>query len=151
MLSKVFGPGRSDDRRRRGTSMVEFAMIAPWYVLLFIGAFDYAFYSYALISTQNAARVAAMYCSQSSSRAANCSPCTYAVNQLANLPNMSGISTCAASPLVVTTSVITVTGDSGGSASQVSVAYTTPSLMPIPGLLAGTVTITRTAVMRVLT
>jgi|SRR6185312_12044153 len=136
-------------KNARGTSMVEFALIAPWFVFLFIGAFDYGFYSYALIATQNAARVVAMYCSTSSSRAASCSACTYATNQLANMPNMSGVTTCDASPLVLTTSVVNVTNDSSGTAAQASVVYTTPALIPIPGLLPGTITITRTAVMRV--
>lgn len=130
--------------------MIEFALIAPWYVFLFVGAFDYGFYSYALIATQNAARVVAMYCSASSSRAASCSACTYALSALTNMPNMgAAVTDCSASPLVLTTSNVTVTGDSSGSAARVSVAYTTPTLIPIPGLLPGTVTITRTAVMRV--
>jgi len=52
-------------RNRRGSNAVEFALLVPWYLFLFIGAFDFGFYSYSLIATQNAARVVGMYCSGS--------------------------------------------------------------------------------------
>jgi Flp pilus assembly protein TadG len=45
--------------RRAGNSIVEFSLMAPWILFLFAGAFDWGFYAYALISVQNAARVAA--------------------------------------------------------------------------------------------
>src|SRR5580704_3646771 len=129
--------------RRRGSNMIEFALILPWYVFLFVGAFDYGFFSYGLIATQNAARVAAMYCSASASRAANCTnACGYALDQLRNMPNVgSAMTTCTASPVVVSTSMVTGTG-SGGSpdganAATVTVTYTTPQLIPIPGFLPG--------------
>jgi len=40
--------------------MVEFAMFLPWYLLLFIGAFDWGFFAHGLISTESAARVGAL-------------------------------------------------------------------------------------------
>jgi Flp pilus assembly protein TadG len=137
-------------RNRRGSSMIEFALLLPWYVFLFMGAFDYGFFSYSLIATQNAARVAAMYCSGSSSRAASCDACIYVLDQLRNMANVgSAMTTCSASPVQVTASKIT--GPDSADAAQVVVTYTTPNLLPIPHLLPGTITIQRTAVMRVLT
>ncbi len=41
----------SRDRRRRGGSMIEFCLLLPWYIFLFVGAFDFGFYAYSLIST----------------------------------------------------------------------------------------------------
>ena len=131
--------------------MVEFALLMPWYAFLFVGAYDYGFYAYGLIATQSAARVAAMYCSGSTSLASNCSTqaCTYALDQLQNMPNLGGVSTCTASPVNVTTSM--VSGPDSANAAQVNVRYTTPQLIPIPGLLPNSLTISRTVVMRVLT
>src|SRR5579863_6644561 len=149
----------ANGKNRRGSSMVEFALLMPWYAFLFVGAYDYGFYAYGLIATQSAARVAAMYCSGSTSLATNCTTpplpgvappgCTYALDQLKNMPNVSGVTTCQASPLNVTSSMIS--GPDSANAAQVTVQYTTPQLIPIPGLLPNQLTISRTVLMRVLT
>jgi Flp pilus assembly protein TadG len=136
--------------------MVEFALILPWYIFLFVGAFDYGFFSYGLIATQSAARVAAMYCSASSSRAANCTndiTCTYVLDQLRNMPNVgTATQTCTGAPVVLSTSMVSGAGSpDGNNAASVTVTYTTPQLIPIPGLLPGRVTIARTATMKALT
>jgi Flp pilus assembly protein TadG len=138
--------------------MVEFALLMPWYVFLFVGAFDYGFYAYGLIATQNAARVVAMFCSASTSRAGNCDngflACDYAKDQLRSMPNIGAATGIACvAPLVVTTSILTAANspDKNFSAAQVTVTYTTPTLIPIPGLLPSVLTISRTATMRVLT
>src|SRR5436309_10805983 len=83
-------------RGRRGSSIVEFSLLMPWYVFLFVGAFDYGFYSYSLIATQSAARVGVQYTSSGSSQVADASTaCGYALDQLRNLPNVgSGLTTC---------------------------------------------------------
>jgi Flp pilus assembly protein TadG len=134
--------------------MVEFALLMPWYVFLFVGAYDFGFYCYGMIATENAARVAALYCSGSSSLASNCdatyAACNYALDQLRYMPNVgnSMAAPCAA-PVVVTTSLVTSVDSTD--AAQVTVAYTTPALIPIPGLLPGTLTISRTAVFKVQT
>src|SRR5690348_3763138 len=47
--------------REGGHAVLEAAFLMPWLIFLFIGAFDMGFYSYALICTENAARVATMY------------------------------------------------------------------------------------------
>ena len=63
------------------------------------------------------------------------------------LTNMGGITTCGGtSPVSVSASQ--VTGPDNEDAAQVSVTYTTPHLIPIPGLLAGQYTITRVVQMK---
>jgi hypothetical protein len=59
------------------------------------------------------------------------------------------VTTCAASPVVVTATQ--VTGADGLLASQVTVAYTSPQLVPIPGALPGQYTFSRTVQMRLVT
>jgi hypothetical protein len=61
-MARVEGWRKKRDRKaRRGTSTIEFSMMMPWFVFLFVGAFDWGFFAHALISTQSAARVAALY------------------------------------------------------------------------------------------
>ncbi len=133
---------------RRGANAIEFALLCPWYIFLFVGALDFGFYSYALIATQNAARVGAMYCAASSYSAADgVSSCSYALDQLRGMPNVGpGLSTCTGSPVVVTAGAIT--GPDGAPATSVTVAYTTPQMIPLPGLIPGQLTISRTVKMR---
>lgn len=142
---------RASHSGRRGSSMVEFALMVPWFFFLFVGALDFGFYSYGLIATQSAARVAALYCSGSSSMAGStaCSnqACTYAINSLQGMPNVgTTVTSCTASPLVVTATSTTSVDSS--TAAQVSVAYTTPNLIPILNIVPTSVTITRTVIMK---
>jgi Flp pilus assembly protein TadG len=51
--------------------VVEFSLLVPWFLLLFIGAFDFGFYAYMLISTQNAVRVAVLNTSAGPASAAD--------------------------------------------------------------------------------
>lgn len=122
----------------------------PWLLFLFIGAMDWGFYADALIATQAAARVACVYTSSSTAATTDSTTaCTYALGQLAKMPNVgSGVTTCAASPVVL--SLSTTTTVDGNTASQVTVTYTTPVFLPMMGQLPTKVTITRTAYMRVL-
>jgi Flp pilus assembly protein TadG len=141
------------DRRKarldRGHSVMEFALMAPWIVFLFIGVLDSGFFAYGLVSTENAARVAALYTSASSHTAGDSAgACSYATSELgmaANVANGSG--TCASLPLIVTAQP--TTGPDGSPASTVSVTYQTVRLIPIPGLLGGQLTFTRSVQMRV--
>src|SRR5258708_3959866 len=89
-------------RKNRGNMLVEFAFLMPWYVFLFVGAFDTGFYVYALMTTQGAAREAALYCSSSSSTATDSTTaCGYALDQLRGLPNIGmALSTCSSAPLI---------------------------------------------------
>ena len=135
----------------RGHAMLEAALLLPWVLFLFVGAFDLGFYNYALISTQNAARVAAWYTSQTNGTAADATTaCTYALAELSSMPNVgTSVTTCASSPVVVTASQ--VTGVDGALASQVKVSYTSPQLIPLPGALPGQFTFNRTVQMRLVT
>ena len=55
--------------KQKGHAVLEAAFLAPWVIFLFVGAFDMGFYCYALICTENAARIGAMYTSGSASTA----------------------------------------------------------------------------------
>lgn len=136
-------------------------MFLPWVLFLFVGAFDWGFYSWALVSTENAARVAAMYTSSNMGTVADSAgACSYALAELAYAPNVaanprinsttppSGGSACSGAVTVVASAI---TGPDGSAASQVSVTYQTPRLVPIPGLLPGQISITRVVQMRVRT
>jgi len=146
------GAGPMSGKLRRGTALIEFCFILPWYVFLFVGAFDYGFYSYSLISTTTAARVAAFYCANSSSTcpSGDATMCNYAIGQLKNLPNMgTAVTTCAATPLTVTPAYYTAAsnscpdGNTGKGCVTVTAGYDTPQLIPIPGLLPSQLTITK--------
>ena len=145
----------SRDSSRRGSSIIEFSLIFPWYVFLFVGALDSGFFAYALIATQNAARAAAVYCSSSSSAAIDSvTACTYAADQLRGMPNIgaSYSSGCTGSPLTVTAALLNSSSSpqsaDGNPATQVTVTYVTPQLIPIPGIFPGQLTITRSVQIR---
>lgn len=108
------------------------------------------FYAVALICAQNAARAAVAYTASSSGSAADSTgACTYALTELKAMPNVRALSSCSASPLTVTATSLSAGAD-GSPASQVSVVYQTPNLipMPLPGM-AAQFTITRTAEQRI--
>jgi Flp pilus assembly protein TadG len=134
-------------RRRFGSAVVEVTLLAPWYFFLFVGAFDWGYYSHALISVESATRTAALYASGQSSAPSVTALCSYVLNELEVVPNVNTSLDCTSSPVVV--SISTVTGiDGTPGAYQVSVAYTTLQLIPIPGLLTSKTTITRTLQVR---
>ncbi len=137
----------SRKNRRRGGSTIEFALLSPWVLFLFVGALDFGFYNYALISVQSATRVAVLHTSTDASTAADSTgACTYVLGELKSLPNVgSSMSTCS-SPVTVTASA--VTGPDGAGASQVTVTYTTLLMIPIPGFLNRQFTFTATKTMR---
>jgi Flp pilus assembly protein TadG len=135
-------------RRESGTSVIELSLLFPWIFFLFVGAFDMGFFTYSLIAVENAARVAAEYTSQSDLLAdSTSSACTKVLAELAMLPNMSGVTSCNASPLQVEADK--VTGPDGNPATSVSVTYSGNNLVPIPGLLMGQLNVTRNVQMRV--
>ena len=129
----------------------------PWLVFLFIGAMDWGFYAYALIATEAAARVACSYTSSSASNATDSTTaCTYALGQLAKMPNVgTSMTTCASGSSVSSSSPVgvsatSVTGPDGQTAAQVSVTYITPVFIPMMGQLPQQITMTRTVTMRVI-
>jgi Flp pilus assembly protein TadG len=134
-------------RKRRGSALVELSLLSPWVLFLFVGILDLGFYTYSLISIENAARIGAQYTSTSSTTAADQSgACAKILLELASLPNVANLSSCSASPLTVTAS--SVTGPDGSPASSVSVTYRSISLIPIPGLLQSQLNVTRIVKMR---
>ena len=146
-MKYVTDPSRSEG----GHAMLEAALLLPWVLFLFVGSFDLGFYNYALISTENAARVAAWYTSQTTTTAADSTTaCTYALAELNALPNVgTAVTSCGTSPVVVTAAQ--VTGTDSSLASQVTVSYTSPQLIPLPGALPGQFTFSRTVQMRLVT
>jgi Flp pilus assembly protein TadG len=144
-------------RNQRGNAVVEVALMAPWIFFLFLGVFDVGFYCYAAICTQNAARAVALSHAQTS----NLDKCTIALGELHTLPNVNG-GTCGALPVVVTVTELNGSdcADKGvGTAVnfaavpfcvQSAVTYQTIPLLPIPGVLTGRMTLTRTSQMRLL-
>lgn len=142
-------------KSQRGGSALEMALMLPWYLFLFVGTFDWGYYAHALISTEAAARVAVLYTSQSASTASNQSvACILANEEMRIISNISSSSTptCSSSPLIVTaveagTGQTTLSADNS-LASQVTVQYTTLSLIPIPLLLSKQATFYRVVQMR---
>ena len=136
-------------KRQRGGSALEMALLLPWYFFLFVGTFDWGFYAHALISTEAAARTAVLYTSQSAATASDqADACILANEEMRIVPNISntGATTCNASPLVVT--AVQTAGPDTLPASQVTVSYTTLSLIPIPFMLTNKATFYRVVVMR---
>ena len=119
-------------------------MLAPWYIFLFVGVFDWGFFAHGLVSTENAARVATLYYSLSGDSSYSCK---YAIFELRTAVNISSsLSTCGSLPVIVTSS--TVLGPDGANAAQVAVEYQTQNLIPIPGLLGSQYTFYRVVKMK---
>jgi Flp pilus assembly protein TadG len=137
-------------KRRFGQAVIEVTLLVPWIVFSFVAAFNFGIFAYALISTENAARSGALYASQSLAVAQGGSVatqvCTYALGELGDAPGMSGVANCASAPLTVTVTPKTP-GAGNMNTVQVSVTYKTMQLIPLPGLMAGSLSITRTVEM----
>jgi len=129
----------------RGHAIVELALMSPWIFVLFMGILDFGFYSYAAISVENAARAAALYTSVAGLPGDSQGACNYVSQELKNMSNAASFaSDCSAAPLVVTAAAATVAGVPG---TQVTVAYTTINMFPLPWL-PGVYRITRVVSMR---
>jgi Flp pilus assembly protein TadG len=135
-------------RRRSGSNIIEFALIVPWYVFLFVGSFDMGLYSYALITVENAARIAAMHCSASLSAVNDGKACTLAIDQLQYMP-ATVPTVCTGNPLTVSATAVSGPEGIANSAAQVVVTYVMPALPGIPGLLPGRYTLSRTVTMKI--
>ena len=161
-------------RGARGSAIVEIALMMPWLLFLFVGILDFGFYTYAAICTQSAARAAAVATSQSQSTQTFAIECAAALGELNSLPNMSNVTTCAASTGAITNSLpvavlsppakLTCTttpkcadcstfncaNDSVPPTSvQTVVTYQTLPMIPIPGVLTGRMQMSRMAEMRI--
>ena len=136
----------------RGSSAVEMALLLPWYISLFIGAFDCGFFAHALSSTASAARTIALYTSTDASHTASnttndTNTCNLALEELRISANVgASVTTCSALPVIVSYS--SVTGADGQAATSVTVQYQTLRLIPIPGLLSNQYTFSRTVQIR---
>jgi Flp pilus assembly protein TadG len=133
--------------RQSGQAVVEVTLLVPWLVFAFVAAFNFGIFAYALVSTQNAARSAAMYASQSLTVAQSgtivTQVCTYVLGELGDAPGVgSGVTTCTGTPVTVTVTARTP-GAGNMNTVQVSVTYNTMQLIPLPGLMAGSLSITR--------
>jgi hypothetical protein len=119
---------------------------------LFAGVFDMGIFCYALIETQDAARIGALYTSSQSTFAASSSgACKYVLIELSTMPNSAQFPVgCNAAPLQVTAQ--STTGPDGLPASTVTVSYQTIQVpvLPIPGFTRQ-LTISRTVQMKVRT
>jgi Flp pilus assembly protein TadG len=147
--------------RETGGAMVEVALMAPWIFLLFIAVFDFGFYAYAAICTQNAARAAAIRTAADGMQDFN-EACNAALAELALLPNTTGLTSpggCQALPVVVQMATLTnsttpicadCTERPTATSSQVSVTYQSIPLIPIPGVMTGRLNMTRVAEARIL-
>jgi Flp pilus assembly protein TadG len=129
----------------KGSSSIEFALIVPWFVFLFIGILDLGFYNYALITAQSAARTAVLFTSSSTSASTQSTlACSYVYDQLTSNINLSTATTCSSpSPITLTTAV--KTGPDGNSASTVTIQFATATMVPIPGLMPANIQVVRTA------
>jgi Flp pilus assembly protein TadG len=139
--------------RSSGNSIIELTFMMPWLLFLFVGVFDFGFYAYALIATQNAARAVAVHNSISKT-AANGDPdgsgCQIAFFELKTAAyGRTMAADCKSSPLRVVSTYETAGTPDGNPAAKVIVTYQTALLIPVPGLLPGQMAITRTAWMRV--
>ena len=133
-------------RGQRGHAVIEVTFLAPWIFFLFMGTIDFGFYSYAIIATENAARVAAMQTSKNPTTAADQTlACNFALSELNVLPNTRTLTTCGALPVIV--NATTFVDADGATASRVDVTYQTILMIPIPGL-TGRLSITRNSQMR---
>jgi hypothetical protein len=128
---------------------MEVALMAPWIFFLFVGVLDFGFYAYAIISTQNAARVAALHNSISKEAAIDPdgSGCQMVLSELKWALYTRTVTTCNASPVQVSSTL--VAGADGNDAAQVTVQYQTIAMIPIPGVFANQMTIFRTAQIRI--
>jgi Flp pilus assembly protein TadG len=131
----------------RGSAVMEMALLSPAILFLFVGVLDWGFYSYALICTQAAARSAAEYASADAGTAADAAgACAVALGELRALPNIgNAVQTCGSNPVVTAAAV---TGPDNKPATRVTVTYQTVSMIPIPGVLSGQITVSTSATMR---
>jgi Flp pilus assembly protein TadG len=127
-------------RRRSGNSIIELTFMMPWLLFLFVGVFDFGFYAYALIATQNAARAVAVHNSISSVAATDqdLSGCKIAIAELQSTTNSGSFAPdCSKLPLQVTSTRIVDPNNANAHEAKVMVTYQTAVLIPIPGLLPG--------------
>ncbi len=145
---------------RGGNAIIEVTLLLPWIFFLFLAIFNFGFYSYALISVENAARAAAMYTSGSTALAGSGQfACNVAVEELRSLPGIGADASCnctgssctagASNQLGVFAQVLpSAVSPDGDPAAEVAITYQTIDLFPLPWI-GGKMTFTRVARMRI--
>ena len=136
---------RQRSRRKLGHSAVETALMLPWLIFSFMGTVDLGFTTYALISLESAARVAAIYLSSPYGTATDTDEaCRYALAEMRNAPNVGPSEhSCSAGHPVQLSATLNTPGSEGTLQTvTVSVTYTI-HLLAIPGIMPSQVTITR--------
>jgi uncharacterized membrane protein len=166
---------RNLNRNRKGSAVVEAALMMPWVLFLFVGVLDSGFYTYAAMATQNAARAAAIQSANSGGTLTGVRLCQIVKNEMGLMPNVGLVGTCAASqaavsnaspmwvctgnPLTNTASsqcgqpariCADCTLDTTARSIQAVVTYQSIPLVPIPGILVTQLQLTRIAEARVI-
>src|SRR5260370_28256282 len=104
-MHRILNAVRRRNRRngQKGGAMIEFTLVAPWIFFVFVGTFDLGFYTNALVSTENAARVAGIYYSTSKQQSADVTKaCYFALEILRKEPNVgTGVTTCGSNAATV--------------------------------------------------
>ena len=122
---------RSHSRGELAQSMVEFALTAPFLIILMLGVIDFGRVYFAYVSVTNSARTGADYA------AANCSP-SCEDDDLAGIRDAVEAETGQLLNTSPTNPEVSVTtGDSlglGNSQVDVTVSYTFSTIFPWPGL-----------------
>jgi hypothetical protein len=126
---------------------MELALFSPWIIFLFVGTLDWGFYAYSLITLETATRSAASWNANHATPNDVDTACRIVTSEMQTLINMSGVSTCGGTS-AVSVAASQVTGPDTENAAQVAVTYTTPNMIPIPGLLGKQFTITRVVTMK---
>ncbi len=155
MMPRMDGRSLHKGRERQtGVALVEITLLMPWIVFLFVGILDVGFYSYALIVTENAARVSAILASASIAASSDSlSACTVALQEMNSLPNTVGLTTCGAGTVTtsapVSVQATSIDNGNGDISSRVTVIYLTLPMIPIPGILPSQMTVSRASEVRV--
>jgi hypothetical protein len=138
---------RAPLRKSRGAAMMELALFSPWMIFLFVGTLDWGFYAYSLVTLETATRNAASYNATHASPTNAAMACEIVTSEMQTVVNMVGVNSCGAGS-AVSVSATQVNGPDTAPAARVAVTYTTPQMIPIPGLLAKQFTITRVVMMK---
>ncbi len=143
MRACVCEGGRRRLGSRRGSAAIEVGIMLPWIIFSFICVLDFGFSAYALIATQDAARIAATFGAANSTNASNIAntACGYAAPQFKYAPTP--VTACGTA-----LSVATSTSSSPMATVTVAVTYTV-SLISIPGLMPSSLPITKSVTMPV--
>jgi hypothetical protein len=131
-------------------------MLLPWFIFLYVGVYDWGFYAHSLISTEDAARVAALYAANAAGSGTGAgggsltTACSVVLNELSVSSNLTGVTTCTGPVSDSNPVVVALSCNPGGvldsvQSVQAAVTYRTMQLIPIPGLLTGKTTLYRTA------